>query len=74
MAITEYARSWQNRELIYAVVSAPENIRNLEAIKEGMQRLADPTATDEDEAAAIIADIMGVTTAAAAHRKATRLS
>jgi len=61
MAITEYARSWQNRELIYAVVSAPENIRNLEAIKEGMQRLADPTATDEDEAAVIIADQPAIT-------------
>ncbi len=61
MAITEYARSWQNRELIYAVVSAPENIRNLEAIKEGMQRLADPTATDEDEAAVIIANQPAIT-------------
>ena len=30
ITITEYARSWQNRELIYAVVSAPENISNLE--------------------------------------------
>ncbi len=61
ITITEYARSWQNRELIYAVVSTPENIRNLDAIKEGMQRLADPTATDEEEAAVIIADQPAVT-------------
>ena len=61
ITITEYARSWQNRELIYAVVSAPENISNLDTIKEGMQRLADPIATDEDDAVVIIADQPAIT-------------
>ena len=61
MTITEYARSWQNRELIYAVLSSPENIRNLDAAKEGMQLLADPVVTDEDEAKLIIADQPSIT-------------
>ncbi len=61
MTITEYARSWQNRELIYAVLSSPGNISNLDEIKAGMHRLADPTITDEDEAAAIIEDQPAIT-------------
>ena len=61
MVITEYARSWENRELILAVVSAPENIANLDAIKSNMQRLADPRITDEDVAAQIIESQAAVT-------------
>ncbi|MDD9958451.1 MAG: M14 family zinc carboxypeptidase, partial [Gammaproteobacteria bacterium] len=61
MTITEYARSWQNRELIYAVLSSPENISNLDAIKAGMQRLADPNETDEAAAAVIIDDQPAIT-------------
>ena len=61
MVITEYARSWENRELILAVVSAPENIANLDAIKSNMQRLADPRITDEDDAAQIIESQAAVT-------------
>lgn len=61
MIITEYAESWQGRELIYAVLSAPENIANLESIKQDMQRLADPRQTDEDEAEQIIASQPAVT-------------
>lgn len=59
--ITEYARSWQNRELIYAVISSPENIRNLDSIKDGMQRLADPNVTDEATAEDMITDQAAVT-------------
>ena len=59
--ITEYARSWENRELILAVVSAPGNIANLDAIKSNMQRLADPRITDGDVAAQIIESQAAVT-------------
>lgn len=52
--LQEYARSWQGRELIYAVISSPENIANLAQIKADMQRLADPRITDEDTAAELI--------------------
>ena len=61
MMITEYARSWENRELILAVVSAPGNIANLDAIKSNMQRLADPRITDGDVAAQIIESQAAVT-------------
>ena len=61
MVITEYARSWENRELILAVVSAPENIANLDAIKSNMQRLADPRITSESEAAQIIESQAAIT-------------
>ena len=59
--ITEYARSWENRELILAVVSAPGNIENLDAIKSNMQRLADPRITEGDVAAQIIESQAAVT-------------
>ena len=59
--ITEYARSWENRELILAVVSAPGNIANLDAIKSNMQRLADPRITEGDVAAQIIESQAAVT-------------
>lgn len=59
--LTEYARSWQGRELIYAVISSADNIANLAAVKTGMQRLADPVQTDADDAADIIASQPAVT-------------
>ncbi len=58
--ITEYAESWQGRELIYVVISSPENIANLEQIKTDMQRLADPRETDADTAAEIISDLPAI--------------
>lgn len=54
VVIHEYARSWQNRELFYVAISAAENIAKLDAVKQGMQDLADPRTTDEDAAAEII--------------------
>ncbi|MDP6654369.1 MAG: peptidase M14, partial [Gammaproteobacteria bacterium] len=61
MIITEYARSWENRELIYAVLSAAANISNLENIKAGMQSLADPESTDANAAERIIGSQPAVT-------------
>lgn len=61
VSITEYAQTWQGRELIYAVISSAQNIRNLANIKANMQSLADPALTDEDAAAAIIADQPAIT-------------
>ena len=52
--VVEYARSWQDRELIYVVLSSAENMARIEEIKAGMQRLTDPRQTSSDEAAAII--------------------
>ncbi len=59
--LIEYARTWQNRELIYAVISNAQNSANLEQAKANMQALADPRVTDEDAANAIIAQQPAVT-------------
>jgi len=61
IVLTEYARSWQGRELIYAVISSAENIANLDAVKNDMQRLADPKSTDEAAAGELIENQPAVT-------------
>lgn len=59
--LNEYARSWQDRELIYAVISSPENLAKIESIKTGMQNLSDPRQTDASAAAEIISGQPAVT-------------
>jgi len=59
--VIEYARSWQGRELIYAVISSAENSANLAGAKANMQALADPRSTDESAANEIIAQQPAVT-------------
>jgi len=59
--LKEYARSWQDRELIYAVISSPQNLEKIESVKAGMQRLSDPRDTDESKASNIIPDQPAVT-------------
>ncbi len=61
MSITEYARSWEGRELVYAVLSSPENMTRIDEIQSGMQALADPRTIDEDQAEEIIASQPAVT-------------
>lgn len=61
VVIQEYARSWQNRELIYVAISTAENIAKLDAVKQGMQNLADPRSTNDATAANIIADQPAIT-------------
>lgn len=50
----DYARSWEGRRLVYAVVGSPANLRRLEEIRAGMARLADPRKTPEPEARKLI--------------------
>jgi len=59
--LVEYARSWQNRELIYAVISSAENSASLNDTKANMQTLADPRITDDASANRIIAEQPAVT-------------
>jgi hypothetical protein len=61
VVVIRYAKSWEGRELIVLAISSPENISRLDAIKEGMQRLADPRETSRVEAAEIIASQPAVT-------------
>jgi hypothetical protein len=58
--IFEYARSWEGRKLIYAAVGSEENIRRLEAVRAGMQKLADPRRTSAAEARALIQSLPAV--------------
>jgi hypothetical protein len=46
----------EGRHLLAAVVSAPENIARLDAIRDANQRLADPRGLDEAQAARLAAD------------------
>ncbi len=61
ISVVEYARSWQGRELIYAVLSSPENMARLDEVKRDMQRLGDSRTTSRAEAERIIADQPAVT-------------
>ena len=46
VAVFEYARTWEDRELIYVVITSPENMARIGEIKDGMQRLVDPRRTN----------------------------
>ncbi|MBT1451519.1 peptidase M14 [Glaciecola sp. XM2] len=54
MVINHYAKTWQNRDLIYAVISSPENMAKLEEHQANMQRLSDPRTTSKADAQSII--------------------
>jgi hypothetical protein len=56
VSVTRVGESWEGRELLMAIVTAPENQRRLDQIREAAQRLADPRATTPEQAAAIVAD------------------
>ena len=48
--IVEYARSWENRKLIYVAIAKPEYIRSLDDFASNMQALADPRQTNSASA------------------------
>jgi hypothetical protein len=50
----EYARSWEGRRLMYAVIASPANINRLDEIKASMQKLYDPRKTTPEEARKLI--------------------
>jgi hypothetical protein len=47
MKIFDYAKTWENRRLVYAVIGSEANMRRIEDIKGSMKRLADPRRTNE---------------------------
>ncbi|WP_262694903.1 M14 metallopeptidase family protein [Kordiimonas aquimaris] len=57
MKIMTYGASWEGRELIYAVISSPDNIARLDEIKSGMQALSDPRKTSDSDANDLIANL-----------------
>ena len=56
-----YAETWEGRELIYAVITSPENMARIDEVRANMQRLVDPRKTTRAEANAIIEDQPAVT-------------
>ncbi len=42
MKIFEYARSWEDRKLVYAAIGSEANLRRLDSIKAAMQKAGDP--------------------------------
>ena len=52
--VHEYARTWEGRKLVYAVVGSEANIARTQEIRSDMRRLADPRVTGEPDAEVII--------------------
>lgn len=50
----EYAKSWEGRKLIYAVIAKPENLANFDNITQQSQLLHDPRITSADKAKSLI--------------------
>ena len=61
VTLFRYAETWEGRELIYAVITSPENMARIDDVKANMQRLADPRKTTRAAASAIIEDQPAVT-------------
>jgi hypothetical protein len=57
LRVFEYARSWEGRKLVYAALGSEANLKQLEAIRSGMQKLADPRKTPEAEATKVITSL-----------------
>lgn len=54
VAVHRYAKSWEGRDLIYVVISSPENMARIDNIKSGMQSLRNAGSTSSGQATSII--------------------
>jgi len=57
VSIETIGETWEGRPLVYVAISSAENIANLEDIKQGMQRLADPRGLNRGEAEQLISSL-----------------
>ena len=55
--VERYAESWEGRDLVYVILTSPENMARIDEIKANMQRLRDPRETSRADAEAIIASM-----------------
>jgi hypothetical protein len=60
MKIFEYAKSWERRRLIYAVIGSEANLKRIAEIKASMQKLGDPRKTQAAEAQKLMASLPAV--------------
>ena len=58
--LVEYGTSWEGRTLWYAVVANEANLARLDAIRAGMQRLADPRGLADAAVDALVHDLPAV--------------
>jgi hypothetical protein len=61
-ALVEYATTWEGRKLIAMVIAAPERINQLEQIKSGLRRLANPASVSASEIEELIKQLPVVVT------------
>jgi len=59
--VMEYARTWEGRPLIYAIITNADNHARLDDIKADIQRLADPRALSAREADELTRTLPGTT-------------
>ncbi|WP_121211684.1 M14 metallopeptidase family protein [Maricaulis maris] len=58
--VVEYARSWEGRPLVYAVIAAPDVLARADEIRSGLASLADPRGLDAASRDRLIADLPAV--------------
>ncbi len=59
--LVEYARSWEGRPLFLIVVGSAERLARLDAVKAGLQKLADPRTLAAGEGDRLISELPAVT-------------
>ena len=60
MKIYEYGKTWEGRELFYAVIGSEANMRRLPEIQSAMKRLHDPRKTPAAEAQRLMAGLPAI--------------
>jgi hypothetical protein len=58
--LVEYARSYEGRPLVYMVITAPDRQDNLDEIKAGLAKIADPRSTPQAERGQLLDKLPGV--------------
>ena len=54
MQLVEYARTHEDRPLYYAIISTPENLANIDSVKQDLAKLANPKDLSSGDAKKII--------------------
>jgi hypothetical protein len=57
MKVVTYGKTWEGRELVYAVIASKENLARIDELRETWIRLADPRRTSEAEAEELARDL-----------------
>jgi hypothetical protein len=58
--VVEYATSWEDRKLFYAVIGSESNIARISQIKAGVKQLTEPGNTNEAAAAKLVSSLPAV--------------